>query len=224
MVQESAGQRIERARLLRNWTQGRLAAELDASRQSVYRWEHDEAVPTLKIREKLIEVLGLPQEIFLPKKERQTHSREENMLQPQFSSPAELAAYVSRHSPVLLFKGWRETKRQKHSLVNLTYVTLNGYPLPAPIHWNVKSSHFDWGYKTENARRLAVSILQAYFAINKDDDLVAINGRGFDDKSYDFTKEVTEELPLDQWELSSEDIREWLRQRRERGKGKNLIT
>jgi transcriptional regulator with XRE-family HTH domain len=209
MTQETPGQRIERARLLRHWSQEELAAHLETSRQSVYRWEHDEALPTLKMRGTLINLLGLPKDVFLSKKEPQTKSQEKASLPPSFPSPEQLAAYLQHLSPTLCFKGWRKTKRLENGLVNLTYVTLNEYPLPFS---GPGVKRFDWGYKGSGTI-LARSILEAYFEIHKDEEPTG-HPHTFEDMRFFFEKEVVEKLPLEQWELSSEQIHDWLEQRR----------
>jgi ribosome-binding protein aMBF1 (putative translation factor) len=59
MRQKTPGQHIERTQLQHHWSQEDLATRLESSRQSVHRWEQDKTLPALKMREKLIMVLGV---------------------------------------------------------------------------------------------------------------------------------------------------------------------
>jgi ribosome-binding protein aMBF1 (putative translation factor) len=70
MSQKTPGQHIERARLLHHWSQSDLAARLEANQSSVHRWEHDTFLPTVKTREKLITVLGLPDDVFVKQRQK----------------------------------------------------------------------------------------------------------------------------------------------------------
>jgi transcriptional regulator with XRE-family HTH domain len=88
MSQKTPGQRIERARLLHHWSQSDLAARLEANQSSVHRWEHDTFLPTVKTQEKLITVLGLPDDVFV-KQRRKTKRNKSKKPSPRALSKSD---------------------------------------------------------------------------------------------------------------------------------------
>src|SRR5437764_14123268 len=49
----SLGERLRRERQRLNWSQERLAEAIGATTMSIHRWEHDQALPQARYRERL---------------------------------------------------------------------------------------------------------------------------------------------------------------------------
>src|SRR5437764_9488520 len=60
----SLGERLRRERQRLNWSQERLAEAIGATAMSIHRWEHDQALPQARYRERLCLVFNTGAETF----------------------------------------------------------------------------------------------------------------------------------------------------------------
>ena len=119
-----------------------------------------------------------------------------------------------------MYRGWREKDATGYED---THVTVNGNPLP-PFNTSgprpPRKSRFEWGYYGAGPSQLATAILADYFGESSPEGWANRETSRAMKYDADFKNEVIGRLPHDSWELTSEQIREWLEKRKVQGKGK----
>ncbi len=230
-MSEEIGRRIRAAREKLRWSQGKLANAVGVNALTVMRWEHGRAVPHHENQQRLIEHLGMRQEDFLVEEEQSASSQpfqpfepgqEQLTASPPVRPPPAPQLTLPPRSEFKLYRGRRIIQRLGHgSITRFPYVTVNGRPL---AYFNTrgpgtatpdpeKERVFEWGYAGGGPSNLAVAILADYFGetsparwASKEeyqavrycnrfrDDFVSLLPRGVDDE----------------WEISSDQIANWL--------------
>ncbi|HLJ36102.1 MAG TPA: DUF6166 domain-containing protein, partial [Ktedonobacteraceae bacterium] len=120
---------------------------------------------------------------------------------------------------VKVYRGWREKDATGYEN---THVTVNGNSL-APFNTvgprPPRKIRFEWGYYGAGPSQLATAILADYFGESSVEGWANWETSRAIKYVADFKNEVIGHLPPDSWELTSEQIREWLEKRKEAGKG-----
>lgn len=188
--------------------------------ETVRRWEGGTSFPRPVYRQELIKLLKLRADTFLLSVEhaRQNEVHEERVIPPPI--PGKYRGWrTGDHLPFVPGEWPRNDYYEANQGAGKTYVTVNCYPLEffnlheyPPFNYRL-----DWGYIGPPAENLAVSLLADYFGE------VSIPGKKSEQEKYQavrhyfqFYIEVVLYLPYDEWELSSDQITDWLKRQRAR--------
>jgi hypothetical protein len=112
-----------------------------------------------------------------------------------------------------VYRGWREV----HEGVRTLSVTVNGDPLP-PFNRNgpgLPPGSYEWGYYGGGPSTLAVSILADYFGEKSPQGWASRETSQAMKYFQDFKVDVVGKFPPAQWELTSEQIEDWLEKQTE---------
>ncbi len=236
---KEVGRQLYEARIRCNLTLAELARRTGASTTSIGRWEKGEALPTPKLRKPLIEALGLTMELFIVPEEEPTANKKEPVrerrLLPLEESRSVYEPFIVGQQVVKVYCGRRfaDVFGERHTIVEV-----NGHPLRVcPNDWydllNGRyllldgQDLFVWGKaQGKGSLYLAKSILLDYFGECPDENWynARVPYQGYLDSQTlcyagRFHTGVITRLPFERnWEMSSEDIREWLEEERE-GRG-----
>lgn len=213
------GEIIKNKRLRLNWTQDVLAEKIGTNVETVRRWEGGTSFPRPVYRQELIKFLKLRADTFLPPVEhaRQNEVHEERVIPPPI--PRKYRGWrTGDHLPFVPGEWPRYDYYEPNQGAGKTYVTVNGYPLEFfHIQFPPYSYRLDWGYIGPPAENLAVSFLADYFGE------VSIRGKKSEPEKYQavrhyfqFYIEVVLYLLYEEWELSSDQITDWVKRQRAR--------
>jgi transcriptional regulator with XRE-family HTH domain len=214
------GAMIKNKRLELNWTQEDLAGKLGINNvETVRRWESGTSFPRPVYRQKLIKCLKLRTDTFLPAVEhiRQNEVEDEGVIPPPI--PRKYRGWRTGEYPPFVPGEWpRYDYHEPNQGAGKTYVTVNGYPLEFfHVQYPPYSYRLDWGHIGPPADNLAASLLADYFGE------MSIHGKKSEPEKYQtvrhyfqFSTEVVLYLPYDEWELTSDQITDWLKRQRAR--------
>jgi transcriptional regulator with XRE-family HTH domain len=214
------GAMIKNKRMEFNWTQADLAGKLGMDNvETVRRWEGGTSSPRPEYRRKLIKLLKLRADTFLPAVE---HVRPNDVEDEAVIPPPILRKYrgwrTGEYPPFMPGEWPRYDYHEPNQGAGKTYVTVNGYPLEFfHVQYPPYSYRLDWGHIGPPADNLAASLLADYFGE------MSIHGKKSEPEKYQtvrhyfqFSTEVVLYLRYEEWELSSDQITDWLRRQKAR--------
>jgi transcriptional regulator with XRE-family HTH domain len=217
---EKIGAMIKNKRLELNWTQEDLTGKLGINNvETVRRWEGGTSFPRPVYRQELIKLLKLRADTFLPSVEhaKQIEVHDESVIPPPI--PRKYRGWrTGDHLPFVPGERPRYDYYESNQGAGKTYVTVNGYPLQFfHVQYPPYSYRLDWGYLSPPTENLAASLLADYFSE------VSTYGKNSEPEKYQtvrycfrFYIEVCLYLPYDEWELTSDQITDWLKRQKAR--------
>ncbi len=218
---KKVGETIKNKRVRLNWTQDVLAEKLGTNVETVRRWESGTSFPRPAYRQELITLLRLRADTFLPPVEHVKLSEvpEESVIPPPI--PRKYRGWRTKdHLPFVPGQWPRYDVYEANQGAGKTYVTVNGYPLQFfHIKFPPYTYRLDWGYIGPETDNLAASLLADYFSE------VSIYGKDSEPEKYQtvrycfrFYIDVCLILLYEGWELTSDQITDWLIRERARMK------